>query len=151
MSSLPPNHWYYKLKRACILGCSLYVLHDLGAWHAVMRSPDVSHEWFKIGLAASVAILAMKSYMELYQGKIKGVRVDYKNFRQATHMLIFLILLATVCFYVALSPHYGGAKTMLVLTVFGWGVLIPASLLLPTYAQNGVAVTLMTFFIQQYQ
>ena len=89
--------------------------------------------------------------MELYQGKIKGVRVDYKNFRQATHLLIFLILFTTGCLYTALSPHYGGAKAMLVLTLFGWGVLIPLSLLIPTTVQNGLAVVLMTFFIQQYK
>ena len=53
-SILPPDHWYYKLKRTCILGLSIWGLHELRVWHAVMRSPDVNHEWFKAGVASSV-------------------------------------------------------------------------------------------------
>uniref|UniRef100_A0A7S4MDQ8 Uncharacterized protein n=1 Tax=Odontella aurita TaxID=265563 RepID=A0A7S4MDQ8_9STRA len=98
-----------------------------------------------------LAILAIKLYIELFCGKMHGKRVNYDNFRHWTHALILLILIATVSFHVALWPHYGGAKTMLVLTIFGFGLLIPLSLLLPMYVQNGLAAVIMTFFLQQYQ
>ena len=36
------------------MGGSLYGLERMEAYHAIMHSPDISHEWFKIGLAASL-------------------------------------------------------------------------------------------------
>eukprot|EP00566_Odontella_aurita_P028353 CAMPEP_0113548110 /NCGR_PEP_ID=MMETSP0015_2-20120614/12718_1 /TAXON_ID=2838 /ORGANISM="Odontella" /LENGTH=194 /DNA_ID=CAMNT_0000448717 /DNA_START=143 /DNA_END=723 /DNA_ORIENTATION=+ /assembly_acc=CAM_ASM_000160 len=77
--ALPPNHWFYKVKRACIAVLSAYGLHELGAWHAVFRAPDVRHEWFKVGLAASIAILAIKLYIELFCGKMHGKRRELRQ------------------------------------------------------------------------
>jgi hypothetical protein len=46
---------------------------------------------------------------------------------------------------------YGGAKTIFVLSVLGYGILLQASLLMPTWLQNAVTFVALTFFIQQYQ
>lgn len=96
-----------------------------------------------------VAILAIKSYVEIYAGKIQRKTVNYETFRSTTHAIIFLILLSSLAFHVALWPVYGW-KTMLILAAFGFGVLIQFALVAPTYVQNIVGTLLMTFFIQEY-
>ena len=150
VGTLPPNHPYHQMKRVAILGAALYGLHEFGVYHAVLRSPDVSHGWFKAGLGASVAVLLVKSYVELYEGKTRKRRVDYANFRQVTHAVILLLLLASVSFHAALWPHYGGFRTILIMIMVGYGVLLQVALLVPTWVQNLVGAALMTFFIQQY-
>jgi hypothetical protein len=42
------------LKRLTYMGASLYALHHFKAYSVIMRSPQVRHEWFKIGLAATI-------------------------------------------------------------------------------------------------
>ena len=118
-------------------------------YQTILHSPNVRHEWFKIGLATSVAILALKTYVEMYSGKIQGKTVNYDNFRSETHGIMFLILLASLSFHVALWPAYGW-KTMGIMALFGFGVLIQFALLVPTYVQNLVGAVLMTLFIQEY-
>lgn len=125
-------------------------MHRLNVARAIFRSPRVGHAWFKLGLASSVAILAVKAYIELYQGKMKNRKVNYENFRQSTHAIMALILLASISFHVALWPEFGGPRTFLIMTLFGFGVLLQFMLLTPTYVQNIVGSVLMTFFIQQY-
>jgi hypothetical protein len=95
------------------------------------------------------AILAIKAYVEMYAGKIQGKTVKYENFRSSTHAVIFLILLSSFSFHVALWPAYGGL-TLLIMAIFGFGILIQFALLVPTYVQNLVGAILMTFFIQEY-
>ena len=129
VGTLPPNHPYHKMKRAAIMGAALWGLHEFGVYHAVLRSPDVSHGWFKVGLGASVAILIIKSYVELYEGKTRKRRVDYANFRQVTHAVILLLLIASISFHAALWPHYGGFRTILIMIMVGYGVLLQAALL----------------------
>lgn len=36
------------------MGGSLYGLHELKVFHQVIHSPDIDHQWFKVGLAASI-------------------------------------------------------------------------------------------------
>jgi uncharacterized membrane protein len=85
----------------------------------------------------------------MYAGKIQGKIVKYENFRSSTHAIIFLIILSSLSFHVALWPAYGG-MTLLIMVIFGFGILIQFALLVPTYVQNLVGVILMTFFIQEY-
>lgn len=85
----------------------------------------------------------------MYAGKIQGKIVKYENFRSSTHATIFLILLSSLSFHVALWPAYRG-MTLLIMVIFGFGILIQFALLVPTYVQNLVGVILMTFFIQEY-
>jgi hypothetical protein len=42
------------LQRILYMAVSLYGLHHFQAYQAVLRSPHVSHEWFKAGLAATI-------------------------------------------------------------------------------------------------
>jgi hypothetical protein len=42
------------LQRGMWMSLSLYILHRMNVYQNIMTSPDISHEWFKIGLAASV-------------------------------------------------------------------------------------------------
>ena len=149
-TALPPNHPFNLGKRVLILLTAIWGLHEFTVYHAVLRSPHVSHAWFKLGFASSVAILLIKSYVELYEGKTKKRKVDYDNFRQTTHIILLLLLLASLSFHIALWPHYGGFKTILIMIMFGWGVLLQVALLLPTWAQNMLGFVLMTFFIQEY-
>jgi hypothetical protein len=43
-----------KIYRVAVLGGSLYFLHKWGVYATILRSPKIRHEWFKVGLAASV-------------------------------------------------------------------------------------------------
>jgi hypothetical protein len=88
-------------------------------------------------------------YVELYMGRVKKVKVDYKNFPQSTHAVIALILFASISFNIALWPVYR-AKTLLIMTMFGFGVLLQFALLVPSYVQNAVGFVLLTFFLQEY-
>ena len=124
---------------------------DINLFHNIIHSPEINHEWFKVGLASSIAIMAIKGYVELYQGKKKKKQVEYENFRQATHMTIFLILLAWISFHKSLSPLYGGFKTLLIMIGFGFGVLLQCALMIPVWGQNFLSVVILTFFLQQYK
>jgi hypothetical protein len=53
-STLPHNHPINILYRIGVIGGSLYALHVLKVFHKIVMSPDVDHEWFKIGLAATI-------------------------------------------------------------------------------------------------
>jgi hypothetical protein len=116
-----------------------------------LHHPKINHEWFKIGLAASIAILGLKGYVELYQGKKHNKAVEYENFKSATHWTILLILISWISFHMALSPVYGTVKTWLIMIGFGYGVLIQSALMIPVWGQNVLAFVLMTFFLQMYQ
>ena len=52
--ALPPRHPVNLIYRATVIGGSVYVLHLMEVFHNIMRSPQVNHEWFKVGLAASI-------------------------------------------------------------------------------------------------
>ena len=124
---------------------------DINLFHNIIHSPKVKHEWFKIGLASSIAIMLIKAYIELYQGKKKKKQVEYENFRTATHASIFLILIACISFHKSLSPLYGGFKTLLIMVGFGIGILLQAALMIPVTGQNILSVVILTFFLQQYK
>lgn len=124
---------------------------DFKVFHVILHNTDISHTWFKIGLATSIAIMGLKGYVELYEGKKKHKKVEYDNFKTATHCTILLILLAWISFHLALSPVYGTFKTWLIMIGFGWGVLIQAALMIPVWGQNIISFVLMTFFLQMYK
>lgn len=42
------------------MGGSLYFLDKMKAYHEIMHSPLIRHEWFKVGLAASLGKLGVK-------------------------------------------------------------------------------------------
>ena len=146
---LPALHPINIFKRSLYIGLSLWALHKLGADKAIFHSPHISHEWFKIGLAGSIAILTLKAYVELFAGKLKGQKVNYENFRQTTHAVLFLLILTSIAFHVALWPHYH-ATTFLVLFLVGV-VLLQTALLIPAYLQNLVSIVALTFFLQEYK
>lgn len=148
---LSGNHPLQMLKRGAIVGGTLYGLHELNVFHNIIHSPHISHTWFKAGLALSILIIALKAYVELYEGKTKKRKVEYENFRTATHAVIFLLLAAWVSFHMALSPVYGGLKSFFIMVAFGYGVLVHLALLVPVWGQNVISVVLLTFFLQQYQ
>jgi hypothetical protein len=124
---------------------------DFKVFHNILHSPKVSHEWFKIGLATSIAIMALKAYVELYEGKTRNKKVEYQNFKTATHLTIILIMISWVSFHMALSPVYGGFKTWVIMIGFSYGVLIQSALFIPVWGQNLISVVLMTVFLQQYK
>ena len=95
--------------------------------------------------------MLIKAYLELYQGKKKKKKVEYENFRTATHASIVLILIAWISFHKSLSPLYGGFKTLLIMIGFGMGVLLQAALMIPVVAQNVLSIIILTFFLQQYK
>lgn len=79
------------------------------------------------------------------------MKVEYENFKSATHWTILLIMISWIAFHLALSPVYGTFKTFLILVGFGYGVLIQSALLIPVWGQNIISVVLMTFFLQMYK
>lgn len=124
---------------------------DLKVFHNILHSPLVSHEWFKIGIATTIALLAVKAYVELYEGKMKDKKVEYENFKSATHWTILLILMSWISFHMALSPVYGTFKTLLIMIGVGFGVLIQAALFIPVWGQTALSFILLTFFLQTYK
>jgi len=147
---IPAKHPINILYRIAVIGGSLYFLHTEEVFMTIMRGVEVQHAFFKLGLAASVAIQIVKGYIELYDGKSKNRKIEYKNYRHETHALIFLFLFASLSFHVSLWPAYG-AKTIFILFLVGWGVLLQIALLVPTWAQNLLGIVSMTFLLQQYQ
>ena len=92
----------------------------------------------------------VKAYIELFEGKMKKNTVNYENYRQTTHFVILLWLVATVCFNIALWPHYG-INTPILLSIFAFGVVLQFLLLIPyTAVQNAILVCCLTFFLQEY-
>lgn len=137
------------LYRALWMGGSLYFLDKLNAYHQIMHSPLISHEWFKVGLAASLALFTLKVYVEMYNGKIQKKEISYKTIPQITHAAIALLLLSGSAFHIALWPQYG-ANSMFLMFLVGT-FLLNFCLLFPTIVQNLVGFALLTFFIQEYQ
>jgi len=129
---------------------SLYVLHVMHVFQEITRGSDVGHLWFKFGLAASVALQAIKAYIELYEGHTRKQQIEYNNYKGATHAAILLIMFASLAFHVALWPAFG-SKTLFIMFLVGYGVILQFLLLVPAWFQNLVTVVGMTFFIQQYQ
>lgn len=78
---LPARHPINLLYRAAVIGGSLYGLHSMSVFHAIMRSPEVDHQWFKVGIAGSIAISMIKAYMELYEAKIRKQKVEYQSYK----------------------------------------------------------------------
>lgn len=146
---LPARHPINILKRSGYIGASLSFLHHLGAPSAILRSPQVSHEWVKVGLAGTIAIITIKAYIEMYVGKHQKQTVNYKNFPQTTHVVMALLMITSLAFHVALWGHYG-VTTFLVLFLVGVA-LLQTCLLIPTYLQNAIALIAMAFFLQQYK
>ncbi|KAL7466455.1 hypothetical protein ACHAXS_007777 [Conticribra weissflogii] len=148
---LPPRHPLQIMKRCAIIAGTCYGIHDLKVFHNLLHNPDVSHEWFKIGLATSIAVMAIKAYVELYEGKKKKKTVDYKNFKSVTHWTLLLIIASWISFHMAISPVYGFFKTWLIMVGFGYGILVQSALMIPVWGQNFISFVLMTFFLQQYK
>lgn len=166
------NQYIGYLRRLVYMGISLFGLRHFKFYGVLLRSPHVNHEWFKIGLACTIgacrhwlqsrcsiissvshtplaAILSIKAYVELYEGKMKKNAVNYKNYRNTTHAVMVLLLLATVAFNAALWPHYGW-NSPFVLGIAFFGVIVQFLLMVPTYVQNAVGFVALTFFLQQY-
>jgi hypothetical protein len=150
-TSLPSRHPINIMYRTSVISGSLYGMHSMSVFHNVMRSPHVDHSWFKIGLAASIAVSMIKAYMELYETKVRKQKVEYANYKNATHAVMILILVASFAFHKSLWGAYGGLKTMLIMFLFGWGILLQLCLLLRPWLQNLVAFVGLTFLLQQYQ
>ena len=93
----------------------------------------------------------IKGYMELYEGKLHKRKVEYKDYKNSTHAVMCLILFASLAFNIALWDAYGGFKTVFIMTLFGYGVLLQLALLFPTWLQNMVTFVGLTYFIQMYQ
>ena len=102
---LPLYHPINILWRLLYMTIALWGLHHFQAYETIIHSPKIRHEWFKIGLAATVgessmmlyqkndekrianphapvifwllkAILFIKAYVELYAGKIQKKQVN---------------------------------------------------------------------------
>ena len=96
-----------------------------------------------------IALLGIKSYAEIYEGKMKKSKVTYENFRQTTHVVIFLFLFTSICLHVALWPVYG-AKTFLVTISIGYGLTLQLLLELPVIIQNIIGAVFLMFVTQKY-
>lgn len=77
-------------------------------------------------------------------------KVEYQNYKNATHAAIILWFFASFAFAKSLWGEYG-IKTVLICFLVGYGVLLQFMLLVPTWFQNAVGFIGLTFFLQQYQ
>ena len=103
------------------------------------------------GYIFSKGVAMIKAYMELYEVKIRKQKVEYKSYKNSTHSVMLLLMLASIAFHKALWQEYGGFKTILIMSLFGWGILLQLCLFLPPSFQNAIAFVGLTFFLQQYQ
>lgn len=138
------------LKRLFYSTINIIVLRHFNVYHVIMQSPHVRHEWFKIGLACSIALLSVKAYMEIFEAKLRKKKVDYTNYRQLTHLSIVLIIASSISFNVALWPHYE-MNSLIVLGCFGFGVLLQLALIIPSWLQNALSLVALTYFLQVYK
>jgi hypothetical protein len=51
---LPPHHPFTVLKRVLYVSLSVYALLHFKFYETILHSPNVQHEWFKVGLATTV-------------------------------------------------------------------------------------------------
>lgn len=51
------------LQRGIWMSGSIYLLHRMNTYHNIMTSPDISHQWFKVGLAAAIGELSVVTYV----------------------------------------------------------------------------------------
>ena len=89
--------------------------------------------------------------MELYEAKVRKQKVEYQSYKNMTHVVMILILLTSIAFHKSLWQAYGGLRTMWIMFLFGWGVLLQLCLFLPPTVQNAIAFIGLTFFLQQYK
>ena len=97
-----------------------------------------------------LALLGIKAYVEIYEGRVKKATVDYKTFPQSTHAAIILILLSSIAYHIALWPHYR-FNTFIVLGILFFGVVLQFILMTPSSVQNIVSFVLLALFLQEYQ
>jgi hypothetical protein len=97
-----------------------------------------------------IALLGIKAYVEIYEGRINKVKVDYSTFPQCTHATLLLLILSSLAYHIALWPHYH-YNTFLVLGIAFFGVVLQFVLLTPSSIQNVVSFILLAFFLQEYQ
>jgi hypothetical protein len=95
------------------------------------------------------ALLGIKAYLEIFEAKIMRKKVDYAHFRQTTHASIVLIVITSIAFNCALWKHYG-INALIVLGLFGFGIILQLMLLVPAWIQNIAAFLALTFFLQEY-
>jgi hypothetical protein len=108
------------------------------------------HLHIDISLFSSfVALLGVKAYVEIFEGRINKRKVEYNEFRQSTHAAIALLLLSSLAFHIALWPHYHW-NSIIVLGLAFFGVIMPFLLMTPSLIQNIVSFVLLTVFLQQY-
>lgn len=51
---LPPHHPFTIMKRIIYVAFSTLALLHFKFYHTILHSPNVQHEWFKVGLATTV-------------------------------------------------------------------------------------------------
>ena len=56
--NMPENIYLYKAKCLLYMIISLFALQRFNFYQVILKSPHVSHEWFKIGLAGSIGKFA---------------------------------------------------------------------------------------------
>jgi hypothetical protein len=95
------------------------------------------------------ALLGIKAYVEIYEGRINRATVNYKTFPQSTHAAILLFVLSSLAYHIALWPHYHW-NTILVLGMTFFGVVIQFILMTPSWLQNIVSFVGLAFFLQEY-
>lgn len=101
-------------------------------------------------IASISAMFLIKTHVELYQGRLHRQTVNYQNFRQTTHLFLLLWTMASLCFFVALWPHYKW-NSIVVLSLLAFGLVLQFLLLVPNaWAQNAIALVGLTFFLQEY-
>lgn len=150
-SSLGAYHPITLLKRCLYMSISGYVLiRYFNLYNVILQSPHVRHQWFKVALALNVALLTVKAYVEVFEGRVRKSKVNYDNFKQTTHLTILLFVLTAVAYHYALWPHYH-ANTPIILGILFFGLLLQLMLVLPSWLQNLLSLVGLTVFLQQYQ
>lgn len=116
----------------------------------VLRSVAIAHCSSMVATRFYAALLGIKAYVEIFEGRMNKKTVDYENFRQSTHAAIALFLASSLAYHIALWPHYRW-NSIIVLSLAFFGVILQFLLLVPSWVQNIVGFVALTFFMQEYK
>ena len=140
--------WTASISAAACYGCAeMKVLEAL-----LHHNTGINHTALTISILSTLVLISVKVYMENLRPtrNIKD-KLVYENYKTLTHAAICLILISSVGFNMALWPRYGFAKTCLISTMVGYGIVFNFMVFVPwNWVQNVVGVVGGTWFLQHY-
>ena len=114
---------------------SCFGLNYFDAYRVAHFDPRVNRTYLGLGILLSSMVIMVKIYMEAYRGSMLKEEVTYDTNPRATHAAMALIFGSGVTLTLAVWPVWG-SQTLVVMGLFGIGILFPLAVVIPNYAHN---------------